>query len=327
MADTPKPLGQTRRGLPVMHPAHPSYHALERVRLLGADAAHLGKLAREAHPQYRAVDHEEASQMHYAARNMHAARAHEAASAAMSKSTTGPTTSVTGKPIAPAYDSTLTWVYQGADASLTPEQAAVAIQAATLGWAPQDHMDMGVVQHGLALALGDEPDKQALCAAAAFMHLSAAGAAPGVDLGKSLNAKLLRPKAGHKHAQIGTTRSGKPIFNAFNHPAHAGFTTADHVDHVEAMARHYKAGPKVAKSSGRLGPVRKGLEALADSDALRQMGQTVAAKHPTMTAADHLAASQNYARAGQPHLAIGHMIASTLKTPAAHQSVLSRAGA
>ncbi|RYF06715.1 MAG: hypothetical protein EOO40_08885 [Deltaproteobacteria bacterium] len=141
----------------------------------------------------------------------------------------------------PATESSLAWVYEGATPAMTPGEAATAIQAATLGWTQDDHLQMGALQHHLAVGLGDDPERQAVCSAAAYMHVAAAGLDPGSLLNKALDPKVLRPKLGAKPEQIGKTRSGKPIYNMFTHPAHASFSTADHVDHIDAMAAHSKA--------------------------------------------------------------------------------------
>ncbi len=237
-------IGKTHRGLAVYSPTHPTYAHLERVRMLGADHAQLGHLARQAQPGYRAVDHEEASAMHYARHNFHAARAHEAASTEMSKSA--------ADAMVPAYASNLAWVYEGVDPSLSLEDAAGAITAVTLSWQPQDHLDAAVLNQALAQAHGesDTPEdlqRQALCAGAAYMHFAAAGVDPTTGptaamLTKAMSPRALTPHTPRQPTHIGTTRSGKAIFDLYHHPAHKDFTTADWHDAGQAVAKRTLAG-------------------------------------------------------------------------------------
>ena len=218
--------------------------------------------------------------MHYARRNFHAARAHDAAAAAMSKADGA---------MVPAYASNLAWVYEGADPSLSLDDAAGAIRAVTLTWCAQDHLDHAVLQHCLAQAHGEgdtseDLQRQALCAAAAFMHFAAAGVDPTsgpvaasagkgpvakslallakTELGKAARAateaeltavvrkamspKALTPAIPRKAAQIGTTRSNKAIFDTYHHPAHKDFDTKDWADAGKAVAAGMQFRAKVA---------------------------------------------------------------------------------
>lgn len=65
------------------------------------------------------------------------------------------------------------------------------------------------------------------------------------DMGKAMHPRALRPIHSRKPTQIGTTRSGKKIFDVYAHPAHASFTAADHRDMIAAAAAAHK--PKTPK--------------------------------------------------------------------------------
>ena len=178
-------LGKTPRGLPIHPVTHPSYTHLEKVRTVGADAPTLGKLAQQAHPGYRAVDHQEAADVHYSVGNFHAARAHQAASNGMAKSgelevplaamVVGST--IAGRPIVAPWQSSCAEVYEGVDSDLTLDQARMAAMAIAPRSSAQDHLDCAIAYHALAEALLPDPRGE-LAAAAAFIHFAGAGHDP-----------------------------------------------------------------------------------------------------------------------------------------------------